>query len=185
MLEEIFSVGMAGSSAGVAAALDAPMAGPVYIIESLLKFNNYRMSICSLLSGMIAGIMAKSVLVYNPYSQLKITHAGDLNPQLILILVIMGVVMAIIGLIFTLIVRWWRLKINLPIKRVYIQLIIMALIMGFISTKFPGLLGSGQPFMIAETISDNFALSHTLILFFIRQPIKKYNWCFILYSNSM
>ena len=34
----------AGSSAGVAAALDAPMAGPLDIIESLLKFNNFRMA---------------------------------------------------------------------------------------------------------------------------------------------
>ena len=37
----------AGSSAGIAAALNAPMAGPVYIIESLLKFNNYRMAMFS------------------------------------------------------------------------------------------------------------------------------------------
>ena len=168
----------AGSSAGIAAALNAPMAGPVYIIESLLKFNNYRMAICSLIAGMVAGIMSKTILDYDPYRDFLIPDAGMLNSQLIIILIIMGVAMAIIGTLFTIVVRWWRLKLDLPLKNVYLRLLIISVFMGFIAIKSPGMLGSGQSFMIKESLSDDYSLLHTLFLFVI-------SFIFVAYSQSL
>ena len=168
----------AGASAGVAASLDAPLAGPVYIIESLQKFNNYRIAICSLVAGMIAGIMAKTLLSYNPYSVIKIIEP-DISPYyLFLILVIMGLVMAFLGFIFTEVVKKWRLGLDLTFQDVRMRLIIMAGVLTIIAIKLPGLLGSGQYFMINEAIYENYDIIRMLILFAI-------TFFFVAYSQSV
>ena len=168
----------AGSSAGVAASLDAPLAGPVYIIESLQKFNNYRIAICSLLAGMVAGIMAKTWLTYDPYAPIIVKHPDISAYETILILVIMGVVMAVAGLLFTECVKWWRMRIDLRLKDVRLRLLIMAVGMGLIAVKLPGLLGSGQTFMINEAVSGNNEFHRSVILFVI-------TFLFVAYSQAI
>ena len=112
----------------------------------------------------------------SPFSLYK--HPDISAYETILILVIMGVVMAVAGLLFTECVKWWRMRIDLRLKDVRLRLLIMAVGMGLIAVKLPGLLGSGQTFMINEAVSGNNEFHRSVILFVI-------TFLFVAYSQAI
>lgn len=138
----------AGASAGVAAALNAPLAGPVYIIESLQKLNNYRMAVCALLAGLTGGLLAAVFMPENPYRGISLIKPDLSNIQLLTLFNIMGAYMAVIGVLFTAAVKFVRKRFSTLTSCVPGRLFVLAVGMGMIGLFFPGLLGSGQPFMI-------------------------------------
>lgn len=143
----------AGASAGVASALNAPLAGPVYIIESLQKINNFRTSICALLSGLTGGLIAAVLMPENPYLKIPLISPFMPNLSLLGILMLMSTYMTFIGIIFTQLVKFFRKHFNNK-HSTLIQLSVFVVIMGIIGLYIPEILGSGQSFMIKMALSE-------------------------------
>lgn len=154
----------AGASAGVAAALNAPLAGPVYIIESLQKLNNYRMAVCALLAGLTGGLLAAVFMPENPYRGILLIKPDLTNMQLLALFNVMGGYMAVIGILFTVAVKFVRQRFNTLACCVPSRLFVLAVGMGLIGLFFPGLLGSGQPFMIEVALHGHEELLFTGLL---------------------
>ncbi|MEG1585631.1 MAG: chloride channel protein [Bacteroidales bacterium] len=154
----------AGASAGVAAALNAPLAGPVYIIESLQKLNNYRMAICALIAGLTGGLIAAVLMPENPYLQIPVVKPAVSDFKLLLIFNLMGFYMAFIGALFTILVKFIRQRFNKGKKSATRRLFLLVIGMGLIGIYFPRLLGSGQPFMIQEAIHGTESVHMLLFL---------------------
>ena len=139
----------------MAAALNAPLAGPVYIMESLQKINNFRLGLCSLVGGLAGGLIASELFYDNPYKVMTLQRPDIENYVLLVIFCVMGLFMCIIGFSFTELVKLWRLRVDGNCKKVKVYLLIFAIYMGLISIYFPGLLGSGQHFMLNMAKQNN------------------------------
>lgn len=159
----------AGASAGVAAALNAPLAGPVYIIESLQKFNNSRIAICSLLAGLSAGLIAAVLMPRDPYHLIPLIKPSLSDSALLGIFIGMGFYMAVIGALFTSLVK--KIRRNFIDERTRrLHFIFLILLMGIVGYLFPEMLGSGEPFMLKQALigstETDFLLLLTLVCFF-------------------
>ncbi|MEG1615765.1 MAG: chloride channel protein [Bacteroidales bacterium] len=157
----------AGASAGVAAALNAPLAGPIYIIESLQQINNIRMSICSLLAGLVGGLIAYVFMPDNPY-RFFVLKGPELNEFVVPgILIVMGIYMMILGTLFTKLVEFFRKRYFAGVYSARIQLLALTVMMALIGYYIPLLLGSGQPFMIAQGVSGTLETSRAALILLI------------------
>ncbi|MGL4292544.1 MAG: chloride channel protein [Bacteroidales bacterium] len=157
----------AGASAGVAAALNATLAGPVYIIESLQKLNNYRMAICVLLAGLTGGLLAAIFMPQNPYSAIPLIKPNLPDDQLLLVFIGMGFYMALIGIAFTLSVKYIRLHFYSTPRSSSIRLLVLVCWMGLLAIYYPNMLGSGQPFMIEEAIAGKTEFMYVAMVAFL------------------
>lgn len=153
----------AGASAGVAAALDAALGGPIYIIESLQKLNNYRIAICSLLSGLTAGLLAGLLMPVNHYEAIRLLRPVVTDGCLLGIFVGMGFFLAVIGLLFTVSVWGLRFLFNRYPGHKSFRLFLFAIWLALIGHFMPLLLGSGQGFMISQALDGTLLMNEALV----------------------
>lgn len=160
----------AGASAGIAAALDASLAGPVYIIESLQKLNNYRTAICALLAGLTSGLLASVFMPANAYDQIRLIRPAVPDLHLLGFFAGMGTVLAVLGLLFTVFVAFIRRQFNHYPARTPFRLFFLAVCIAILGSWIPSLPGSGQEFMIAQALNSSSSVAEAalyVVVFFI------------------
>lgn len=142
----------AGTAAGIAAALNSPLGGSVFIIESLLKTNNYRIAIYSLIGGLTGGLIAAALMPNTDYLAIPLVRPEISDLKILRVFIVMAVFMSAVGIGFTYLVRFFSHRFHRGRYGVKIRLgalTIWILVMGMIFPSFPG---SGEQFMIEQAM---------------------------------
>lgn len=164
----------AGAGAGISAAFTAPLSSSILILESLQKFSLPQTSICTLLAGGVAGIMAKLTMPYNIYDKIAVTSPAIPEWQLLLICIAMAVFFALLGKLFSrmlLLGKTWYSQLDTwkyapYTKSIYSHVAILSIVTFIIGLIFPTIIGGDQTFLVdhANTSHSNVFLLIVLII---------------------
>ena len=92
----------AGSSAGLAGAFGAPLAGVVFSMEELHRFFSSKLIICTFLASICSNFVARRIFGMDPSFNLNIKYPTDINPYFqFLCFIFFGIVIAFFGKLFT------------------------------------------------------------------------------------
>lgn len=92
----------AGSSAGLAGAFGAPLAGVIFSMEELHRFFSSKLIICTFLASICSNFVARRIFGMNPAFSLNVKYPTDVNPYFqFLFFIIFGIVIAFLGKLFT------------------------------------------------------------------------------------
>ncbi|WP_297431817.1 ClC family H(+)/Cl(-) exchange transporter [uncultured Cetobacterium sp.] len=92
----------AGSSAGLAGAFGAPLAGVVFSMEELHRFFSSKLIICTFLASICSNFVARRIFGMDPSFNLNIKYPTDVNPYFqFLFFIVFGIVIAFFGKLFT------------------------------------------------------------------------------------
>ncbi len=91
-----------GSSAGLAGAFGAPLAGVIFSMEELHRFFSSKLIICTFLASVFSDFISRRIFGIKPAFNLLVKYPENVNPYLQFILfIIFGIVIAIFGKMFT------------------------------------------------------------------------------------
>ncbi|WP_297596367.1 ClC family H(+)/Cl(-) exchange transporter [uncultured Cetobacterium sp.] len=92
----------AGSSAGLAGAFGAPLAGVIFSMEELHRFFSSKLIVCTFLASISSNFIARRIFDMNPAFSLAVKYPSDVNPYLqFALFIIFGIVLAFFGKFFT------------------------------------------------------------------------------------
>lgn len=92
----------AGSSAGLAGAFGAPLAGVIFSMEELHRFFSSKLIICTFLASICSNFVARRIFGMDPSFTFNIKYPADVNPYFqFLFFIVFGIVIAFFGKLFT------------------------------------------------------------------------------------
>lgn len=92
----------AGSSAGLAGAFGAPLAGVIFSMEELHRFFSSKLIICTFLASICSNFVARRIFGMDPSFTFNIKYPTDVNPYFqFLFFIVFGIVIAFFGKLFT------------------------------------------------------------------------------------
>ncbi len=146
----------AGAGAGISAAFTAPLSSSILILESLQKFSMPQTSICTLLAGAIAGIMAKLAIPYNIYDKIAVATPDIIEWKLLIICLAMALFFALAGKLFSkmlLMGKTWYAQLDTwkyarITKNIYSKVAILTVVTFTIGLIFPTIIGGDQTFLV-------------------------------------
>lgn len=146
----------AGAGAGISAAFTAPLSSSILILESLQKFWLPQTSICTLLAGASAGILAKLAIPYNVYDKIAITPPRLPEERLLLLYLGMAVFFAFAGKLFSVMLlkgkTWYARLDNWKYARysqsIYAKVALLTTVTFAIGLIFPTIIGGDQTFLV-------------------------------------
>lgn len=157
----------AGAGAGISAAFTAPLASSILILESLRNSNTSdvkKTTIATLLSGLCAGIIAIFFFPTNIYSSISIIKPDIKEFQLLIIFILMAILFAIIGKLFSDLLIFIKINYTKTHKKHDNKNILLALLLCIITFFHPSIVGGNQTFAIEIIESDSSTLAGNIFI---------------------
>lgn len=166
-----------GSSAGLAAAFNAPLAGVMFALEEIHKLFSPVILISAMISAISADFLSKYVFGIKPI--LEFSKVSPLPLSNYPLLIFLGIIVGILGVVFSKgIVKFNKFYTNtFPMKDRF-KPIIPFLLTGIIGLTLPILLGGGHDLIISLT-TKKYALNFLIMLL-----VVKLIFSIISYSSS-
>lgn len=164
----------AGAGAGISAAFTAPLASSILILESLRNDNTSnikKLTISTLLSGLCAGIVAIYFFPTNIYSSITITKPELRQDQLLLVFIIMSIIFALFGKLFSNLLILIKSKYEGVRQRYDRHYYLLALLICAITFLYPSLIGGNQAFCIEIIEDNNFSIIVNMLIITVLSTI--------------
>lgn len=157
-----------GSSAGLAGAFGAPLAGVIFSMEEIHRFFSSKLLVCTFLSSIFSNFVARRIFGINPAFDLSIKYPTNINPYLqFLLFIIFGILIAFLGKFFTMtLIKSQDIFKNLKLPR-YIKISFIMTLSFIICFIIPEITGGGHELVEALPIVNQ-TIMFLIILFILK-----------------
>lgn len=155
-----------GSSAGLAGAFGAPLAGVMFSIEELHKYISKKLLICVFLASITADFVGRRIFGVQTAFDISIKYPLDINPYFQFFLyVLFGIIIAFFGKLFTVsLVKTQDIFNGIKLPR-FIKISFVMTLSFFLCIIIPDVTGGGHE--LVEELVHREELIYTLIIIFI------------------